>query len=503
VPKNESFGLLRDAQRSATGPEMRQRAGQKLGEVGKSFGTATDSLLEAIRPKEPRIAGVDKNGQPLYEDPFGFGPPITKREYDIAQMALGMIGGGGGPSGMAMGARLPAMGRGPVGRGLPRPTAEVLPPDPSIFNRGPGRIIDPLPRSPEILPPGNNPFARPGAVIDPLSRGGTGLANRGGSGLATTGGAPVGQGGGLGFPRPTGMRPGESGPMPMPGSPAIPKDPFAGFGDQFANIKYGPDFSGMAKKVGGAMLGSGALAAGAGMLSARDPQAPAAAPSAEAPPYPTLMGAGIAAGAPYLKDAVGAGMEAFRSLGDPQLPPEPIRASGRDKKRGVPVQQSGSATQAVASAMQQGQGQPVQQSQGGQQGGGAGPGYWIDMLQAADTGDAYARDLVALREQARAAAIQATQRGEELQFVPVMDYRGNKMHFVNAGGGDVVLDMNDEQDRAQYQRIVSKTGFAPEQLQQWASRTSAPLMGYFERGGGPRRPDFDPNQRIELPSQVR
>lgn len=444
MPKNEELGMLRQAQRSATGPEMRQRAGQKLGEVGKSFSTATDSLLEAIRPKEPRIAGVDKNGQPLYENPMGFGPPITKREYDDAQMALGMIGGGGGPAGAAMSARLP-MSRGPVGKGLPRPTAEVLPPDPSIFNRGPGRIIDPVARPPAGLPT----------------------------------------------------------PAPMSGSPTIPKDPFAGFGDQFSNIKYGPDFSGMAKKVGGAMLGSGALAAGAGMLSARDPQAPAAAPSAESPPYPTLMGAGIATGAPYLKDAVGAGMDAIRGLGDPQLPPEPIRASGRDRKRGVPVAQSGSATQAVSSAMQQSQGQSTQPMQGSQQGGGTGPGYWIDMLQAADTGDAYARDLVALREQARAAAIQAAQRGEELQFVPVMDYRGNKMHFVNAGGGDVVLDMNDEQDRAQYQRIVSKTGFAPEQLQQWASRTSAPLMGYFERGGGPRRPDFDPNQRIELPSQVR
>jgi hypothetical protein len=445
MPKNDELGMLRQAQRSATGPEMRQRAGQKLGEVGRSATSATESLLEAIRPKEPRIAGVDKSGQPLYENPMGFGPPITKREYDDAQMALGMIGGGGGPAGAAMGARLPMPGRGPVGRGLPRPTAEVLPPDPSIFNRGPGRIIDPLPRP--------------------------------------TAGLPT--------------------PAPMPGPQSIPKDPFSGFGDQFANIKYGPDFGGMAKKVGGAMLGSGALAAGAGMLSARDPQAPAAGPQAEAPPYPTLMGAGIAAGAPYLKDAVGSGMEALRGLGDPQLPPEPIRASGRDKKRGVPVRQSGSATQAVASAMQQGQSQPAQQSQGGQQGGGTGPGYWIDMLQAADTGDAYARDLVALREQARGAAIQAAQRGEELQFVPVMDYRGNKMHFVNAGGGDVVLDMNDEQDRAQYQRIVSKTGFAPEQLQQWASRTSAPLMGYFERGGGPRRPDFDPNQRMELQSQVR
>jgi hypothetical protein len=475
---------------------IRQVAKQKLGEVGQSFGTATDSLMDVIRPPEQyRVVGVGKDGQPLYENPLGFGPAVSRQEYDRisggtgsarAEIPMGNLGGMG---------NLGRMASMPKPAGLPRPTAEVLPPDPSIFKRGPGRIIDPLRQGPEILPPGNNPFARPGAVIDPLSRGGTGLATRGGSGLATTGGAPAGQGGSLGFPRPTGMRPGESGPMPMPGGQPIPKDPFAGFGNQFSNIKYGPDFGGMAKKVGGAMLGSGALAAGAGMLSARDPQAPAAGPQAEAPP-------------PYLPFTLYqpqplSNMQASQGMPDPQLPPEPIRASGRDKKRGVPVRQSGSATQAVASAMQQGQSQPAQQSQGGQQGGGTGPGYWIDMLQAADTGDAYARDLVALREQARGAAIQAAQRGEELQFVPVMDYRGNKMHFVNAGGGDVVLDMNDEQDRAQYQRIVSKTGFAPEQLQQWASRTSAPLMGYFERGGGPRRPDFDPNQRMELQSQVR
>jgi len=484
MPKNEELGMLRQAQRSATGPEMRQRAGQKLGEVGKSFGTATDALYNAIRPPEPyRVVGVGKDGQPLYENPLGFGPAVSRQEYDRisggTDLALGIMPMGGRPRAL------------PLRPSAPSPVRPSLPGNPQPRPSGPGPVAQRT--SPQPNPPPQAPMPTPSPKMPA---------------------APTTQA-----------------PTPQPTS-----DPFAGFGGQFTGIDYSQGMGdlakgygrSLAKGIGGtALVGSG-LAALAGGLSARDPQqqqaqspvaAPSAetppyptlmgagiaagAPSAETPPYPTLMGAGIAAGAPYLKDAVGAGMDAIRGLGDPQLPPEPIRASGRDKKRGVPVAQSGSATQAVSNAMQQGQGQSAQQSQAGQQGGGTGPGYWIDMLQAADTGDAYARDLVALREQARAAAIQAAQRGEELQFVPVMDYRGNKMHFVNAGGGDVVLDMNDEQDRAQYQRIVSKTGFAPEQLQQWASRTSAPLMGYFERGGGPRRPDFDPNQRIELPSQVR
>ena len=192
-------------------------------------------------------------------------------------------------------------------------------------------------------------------------------------------------------------------------------------------------------------------------------------------------------------------IRAPQAMAEPQLPPEPLRVSGRDKRRGVPVAKSQTATGAIQQAVQQ----PAQEQMqaAGNQSGGSGPGYWIDMLQAADTGDAYARDLVALREQARTSAIAAAQRGDSQQFVPIMDYRGNKMHFVNAGGGDVVLDMNDEQDRNQYQRIIAKTGLPAEQVQQWASRTSSPLMGYFERGGGPRRPEFDRTPKPAMPQQ--
>lgn len=484
---------------------VHRAARQKLGEIGTSVRSATDSLMDAIRPPEPyQVVGVSKDGSPLYKNPLGFGPPVSREEYDRisgqTDLALGML-----PMGNL--GRMGTLGRmasAPKPVGLPRPTAEVLPPDPSIFNRGPGRIVDPLPRSPEILPPGNNPFARPGRVVDPLPRTGTGLATTGGAstGMATTGGTPA-QGGGLGFPRQTGLRVGESGPMPspMPGAQAIPKDPFAGFGNQFSNINYGPDFKGMAKGLGATMLGGSALAAGAGALSARNPQMPQPEPPPQsAGDYPTMMGAGIAAGAPYRKDADGAGMNALRGLGEPQLPPEPLRVSGRNKRRGVPVAQSQTATRAIQQAVQQ----PAVQEQmqaAGNQSGSSGPGYWIDMLQAADTGDAYARDLVALREQARGAAIAAAQRGDSQQFVPIMDYRGNKMHFVNAGGGDVVLDLNDEQDRAQYQRIIAKTGLPAEQVQQWASRASRPLMGYFERGGGPRRPEFDRTPAPTMPPQ--
>ena len=127
--------------------------------------------------------------------------------------------------------------------------------------------------------------------------------------------------------------------------------------------------------------------------------------------------------------------------------------------------------------------------------------YHIEMYRAADAGDAYARDFVTLVDKARAAAQQAKERGEPMLFVPVQDYRNNRMHLINAHGADTVLDMNDEGDKAQYLRAASKIGMSPIEISQWARRASSPLLSYFAPEGGKfTAPDFGRTPRPQLPS---
>ena len=132
--------------------------------------------------------------------------------------------------------------------------------------------------------------------------------------------------------------------------------------------------------------------------------------------------------------------------------------------------------------------------------------YHIEMLKAADAGDAYARDFNNLREQARQAAAQAAARGEKFVFVPLKDYRNNTMHFINANGSDAVLDLNDEDDKAELQRMANKHGISPIEVQQWAHRSSRPLLAYDRPSNniGETTPDFSrwgaPQQQGTVPS---
>lgn len=117
--------------------------------------------------------------------------------------------------------------------------------------------------------------------------------------------------------------------------------------------------------------------------------------------------------------------------------------------------------------------------------------YYAEMLNAADSNDAYYRDFINLRNQARFAAQQARARGERFQFVPLRDYKANRVYFVNADGTDVVLNMDDPQDQKEYARAIQKTGADPNLVASWADRSSRPLARYFmPPGQRDTSPDF-------------
>jgi hypothetical protein len=118
--------------------------------------------------------------------------------------------------------------------------------------------------------------------------------------------------------------------------------------------------------------------------------------------------------------------------------------------------------------------------------------YYAEMMNAADRNDAYARDLINLKEQARMAAIDAAARGEKFRFVPVKDYMNNRIIFVNAGGNDVVLDMNDPRQGVEYQKLLDKSGVDSATMTDWMHRSSRPMLRYMQPAGGARdvTPDF-------------
>lgn len=117
--------------------------------------------------------------------------------------------------------------------------------------------------------------------------------------------------------------------------------------------------------------------------------------------------------------------------------------------------------------------------------------YYADMMNAVDSNDAYYRDFVRLRNDARMAARQAQIRGERFQFVPLRDYKSNRVYLVNADGTDVVLNMDDPQDQKQYQRMVSDLGIDSNRLSDWTDRSSRPLARYFmPQGMQNTTPDF-------------
>lgn len=290
----------------------------------------------------------------------------------------------------------------------------------------------------------------------------------------------------------------------MPNASGYGRNPIgdipASFGDQFSRINYGPSMGPVGK--GAAALGAGlGAAAGAGMLMG-DGQS--AAPQASAMPQPPQGDEFI----DYMRfPAEVAGALSEIAVPDAQ-PMEPIRASGRNKRRGVPVTAADIAARQQRAAQSQPTQMPVQSGSmggmAGQQGVAPrqGPGYWIDLFQAADAGDAYSRDFIVLREQARQAAQQAAMQGEQVQYVPLMDYRNNRATIVNAAGNDVVLDLNDPQDRAEFSAIASRSG-DPTMFARRMARASTPLLGYFQAPGqGAARPDFAVNETVRLPSRV-
>jgi hypothetical protein len=118
--------------------------------------------------------------------------------------------------------------------------------------------------------------------------------------------------------------------------------------------------------------------------------------------------------------------------------------------------------------------------------------YYAEIMNAADRNDAYARDLINLKEQARMAAIDAGARGEKFRFVPVKDYMNNRIIFVNAGGNDVVLDMNDPRQGVEYQKLIEKSGVDSATMTDWIHRSSKPMLRYMQPVGGNRdvTPDF-------------
>jgi hypothetical protein len=104
--------------------------------------------------------------------------------------------------------------------------------------------------------------------------------------------------------------------------------------------------------------------------------------------------------------------------------------------------------------------------------------YYADMLNAADSNDAYYRDFLNLRNQARAAAREAAASNMRYQFVPIRDDRANRIYFVNADGSDVVLDMGKPEDVREYRRVAEKIGIDINHMSDWMDRSSKPLARY-------------------------
>ena len=171
--------------------------------------------------------------------------------------------------------------------------------------------------------------------------------------------------------------------------------------------------------------------------------------------------------------------------GQPQAPAP--RGNGTERRNGYQAPRAAGAGAAQPAGQQN-----VAFAPNGSGGVSAHPNYYADMMNAADSGDAYARDQIRLTEQARQAAIEAQQRGDRYQFVPIRDYRNNRMTLVNANGADVVLDMSDPTHKAEYTRMLEKIGMNPAELQSWSMRASRPLMRYYAPAGGhiDTTPDF-------------
>ena len=284
------------------------------------------------------------------------------------------------------------------------------------------------------------------------------------------------------------------GRAPMPTVPGVP--PVAQPGIDWGKWgKVAAGVGGVGAAVAAKYAGNGQDPVQAGI--ARAGQAAAGQLPQEPGFTPGLGAAALGAAAPAMAHGVNGAMSWLASQPTPPTKHHPGTPRGNGSHphgQGMPPQQTAGAG---------GQNQPTGHQVGvpmqPQPGGGMRPAanYYSEMLNAADSNDAYYRDFINLREQARQHAIAQRSTGERAMFVPVMDYKANAMHIVNANGQDVVLDMNNEHDRAEYGRMVNKIGMDPASVQDWAYRSSRPLLRHMQPPGGHAdvMPDFNRQTR--------
>lgn len=272
--------------------------------------------------------------------------------------------------------------------------------------------------------------------------------------------------------------------LPLPSTPALPAPA--------ASMPYTPPTPGMSRSllwpavaggVGTGMVGGALYNAGqTEPMSPALPQTPARAvpPAAQQATPPVAQQAAPQMPVPPPAET-------------PAVPAPKAKAAGKSAARAKAAQAELAATKAIGesgaavAAPAPGADQIVPMTPSGR----PDYNYYAEMLNAADSNDAYYRDFINLRNQARFAAQQARARGERFQFVPLRDYKANRVYFVNADGTDVVLNMDDPQDQKEYARAIEKTGADPNLVASWADRSSRPLARYFmPPGQRDTSPDF-------------
>lgn len=182
-------------------------------------------------------------------------------------------------------------------------------------------------------------------------------------------------------------------------------------------------------------------------------------------------------------DMISGAENAFPKPGAPQPQPQQPQTSPPwpfPERGDLPMKSPGPAMQSASVGVR---------SSGGAGGGLSVPAedYQRRILEAADAGDVYARSLIQTVAGARAHALKQAASGAREQFVPVMDYRNDNLYIVNANGTTHVLNMRDSGDRAEYLRMLQKTGMDPNEFAQWSASSSKGLLGLLS----PDAPNLD------------
>jgi len=104
----------------------------------------------------------------------------------------------------------------------------------------------------------------------------------------------------------------------------------------------------------------------------------------------------------------------------------------------------------------------------------ASPSWRERIMQAASHGDVYMRKMHDVLIRARRSA--AANRGQGLApFVPVRDYKHNKMILVVDDGTDFVFDMNSRKGQAEYKKALAQAGYSGQKLSKYADAASSEL----------------------------